>query len=249
MQSQKFISGTSPKLTASSTDKFKTHCIGAIYKYELEKKTIPLHRQKDMLALENLLYTHDDFTDLSEAIETYFTTMKTGWWIFKTGNSRLMRLLKPVIEYYRNDFQRDMHDSIHGSMSSIGEELRQLRQQNEALKLQLEDLQRYAEMKKDIARMGERHDLGEGWYEMGVSETPSKTPPLTLTASKPIAIPQDKTLPKHSETPKVRFWKTPEDKHGFKHLSVVNPSIQSMDEGETLSVGSGRLSFVSSYRN
>lgn len=241
MQNQRIITD---KATPLSIDKFKTHCLGALYKYEVEKKNIPLHRQKDMMALENLLYSHEDFSELSDAMEDYFTTMKTGWWIFKTGNSKLMSLLKPVIMYYRNDLHRDMHDSL----GEFGDELKQMRLQNEALKLQLEDLQRYAQMKQDIARMGESKTLEEGWHEISVDETACKILPLTITVSNPIAIPKGE-LPKHSETPKVRFWKTPEDKFGFKHLSVTHTSIQSRGEGETLSFGSGGISFVGSYRN
>lgn len=207
--------------------RFKTHCRGAIYKYTLEKKSIPLHRQQDIMALENLLNTYEEIINLIESIEKYFTTMKTGWWIFKTGNSKLISLLKAVITYYRNDLQRDTHDSL----GLIGEELRKLRLQNEALKQQLEDFQYYADIKKEIANSSD-DNLEEGWCKLPTAAHALKvTKPITTIFNSP----------KHSKKTKLRFWKTLDNKSNLIQLDVINHSTQSKNES--------RLSFSNSYRN
>lgn len=100
---------------------FKLHALKAIRNYEsrfTEKKPMNAHRAKDVLTLYYILETDTSSTldTLMEKLETYLQTIKTGWWIFKTGNSRLKDNLTDVFKAYKNPLLRCTHASL-GDMS------------------------------------------------------------------------------------------------------------------------------------
>lgn len=118
---------------------------------------MPLKRAQDIIDLRCRLKV-GHFRDVSQAmnlVKQKIATFKTGWWLFRTGRSRLKRNLELVIHHYSQDLVRFMAGSIQDMQTLIREanftietpteqELRQnlytLRQENETLKQELTEL-------------------------------------------------------------------------------------------------------------
>lgn len=60
------------------------------------------HRSDDIIELFTILKRpYTSITNLLKAIDIKLAEMKTGWWIFQTGHSRLKNNIIPVIAKYR----------------------------------------------------------------------------------------------------------------------------------------------------
>ena len=89
---------------------FKKDIIQAIHQYEqkfTDEHPMSQARSVDIIDCYGLLqqpYKHVD--EYSEALLVRLSHIKTGWWIFKTGNSRLRDEVTEVIQHYKQPLVR-----------------------------------------------------------------------------------------------------------------------------------------------
>jgi predicted ribosome quality control (RQC) complex YloA/Tae2 family protein len=85
---------------------YREQCQKAIRDYESifnEDKNMSLRRSKDIVAVKEILNrSWKEVNACITSIKTYLESMETGWWIFKTGDSRLKNNLTKVIHSYED---------------------------------------------------------------------------------------------------------------------------------------------------
>lgn len=86
-------------------------------------KTMTLKRARDIIELRDLI-ARQSFSTLDDAMETFearVANFNTGWWIFKTGNSRLKDNVLHMLEHYNQPLVRHMFESVKEIEYSIAE--------------------------------------------------------------------------------------------------------------------------------
>lgn len=80
-------------------NEFRNQVQTALYHYQraFENKRMPSHRVADLAALYASLTVHDDVLTLRDEINRVLAAFKTGWFIFKTGRSRLREAVQPCL--------------------------------------------------------------------------------------------------------------------------------------------------------
>jgi len=225
----------------SSTEKFIMDCHSAISNYRLSKKKVPEHREEDLLALRDILMRYESYSDIVRDMQQYFTKMKTGWWIFKTGNSHLKDLLVKVIDDYNSDFQRDTYDLMHYSLKDLSQLVKLQAQRIEFLEQDVKDKEKcimLLQSQKAYGKPERRVELLKDWETLSVSGEPLDDT-LTLNSTQPIAIKKKSrktdTLTLSTKSP-ARLWSSITSTPKHFSLTTKTPSIQAADEvGETLS--------------
>jgi len=98
----------------------------AIVQYEKlfdGNKTMSIKRARDIIELRDLIASAS-FTTIEEAIERIafrISSFKTGWWIFKTGNSRLKDNIQVMMDHYQQPLMRHLFESVKEIEYSMGE--------------------------------------------------------------------------------------------------------------------------------
>lgn len=98
----------------------------AIANYEamfIGSKSMSLRRARDIIQLRDMI-RQSNFEDIDEAVLAFqirISHFKTGWWIFRTGNSRLKDNIEYMIVQYSQPLTRLMFESVKEIEHSIGE--------------------------------------------------------------------------------------------------------------------------------
>ncbi|MDX2164736.1 MAG: hypothetical protein SFW07_04880 [Gammaproteobacteria bacterium] len=116
------------------TENLRSQIKRAIREYEslfTENKPMPEHRCIDVVDLRIILDRHyDDLSSCIDAVKQRLSIIKTGWWIFKTGRSRLRSGITPILQAYENPITQHLVTQILGisqSLNDVVEELRESR--------------------------------------------------------------------------------------------------------------------------
>lgn len=103
---------------------FRNEIQTVLYHYQraFENKRMPAHRVADMAALYAALTSHDDALTLCDEIQRVLAAFKTGWFIFKTGRSRLRDALQPHLLdpcYSREAFLLAQNAELQQQLNSL----------------------------------------------------------------------------------------------------------------------------------
>ncbi len=104
-------------------ENFRTHVNRAIREYEnffTEKNPMPEHRSLDVISIRVILDEYyPNLSSYMDAVKRHLSQIKTGWWIFKTGRSRLKNSIMPIIQAYENPVTQDLIDQITAMNESL----------------------------------------------------------------------------------------------------------------------------------
>lgn len=65
-----------------------------------QQKVMPTHRANDVVYFRQIINSdHDDPQTIKELLQAHFSMMRTGWFVFKTGRSRLKNYLSAILEH------------------------------------------------------------------------------------------------------------------------------------------------------
>jgi hypothetical protein len=92
-----------------------------------ENKPMPEHRCIDIVDLRIILDRHyDDLSSCIDAVKQRLSIIKTGWWIFKTGRSRLRHGITPILQAYDNPITQQLVTQILGISQSLNDVVEEL---------------------------------------------------------------------------------------------------------------------------
>jgi hypothetical protein len=111
------------------TENLRAHIKSAIREYEslfTEKRPMPDHRCMDIVDLRIILdRQYKDLNSCIDAVKQRLSIIKTGWWIFKTGRSRLRSSVMPVLQVYENPVTQHLVAQIVGISQNFSEVVEQ----------------------------------------------------------------------------------------------------------------------------